>query len=83
MQIVSETLFPKNDRLDVHAQLAQDGTGKRFANLRCFAFAADGTKRPTREGVSVGVDRLPALRDAVNALCEAAGFGAASAVGGR
>jgi hypothetical protein len=62
--------FPRTFREVVRAELFRVGT-QPGAQLRIFAWTPGGM-RPTRRGVAVAIDKLPALRAAVTALEDAA-----------
>jgi hypothetical protein len=65
--------WPRNTREDVIVSLGEF-CGQRLADLRCFV-ADNGTghgDKPTKKGISVRVEDLPRLREAVEALIEAA-----------
>jgi hypothetical protein len=63
--------FPKNRDQSIKARLYTFG-GRRYGDVRIFAANADDADYPTRKGLSVAVDRLPELLEAVQALVEAA-----------
>lgn len=59
--------FPKNDREVVRAVLG-DVNGRPTASLWVFVPTTSGTFIPTKKGLSVSVDSLPQLEDAVRQL---------------
>jgi len=63
--------FRKNAREEVRASLSTY-RGYRLADLRVFVEDEAGNSIPTRKGLAVRVEDLPALRDAVDALLAAA-----------
>lgn len=63
--------FPKNATQEVRAQLVMLD-GRPFASLRVFAATRDGKGCPTKHGLALSVDSLPALEEAVQKLRAAA-----------
>lgn len=63
--------FPKNAREEVRATLSTF-RGHRIADVRVYIADEVGDAIPTRKGLSIRIEELPALRDAVDALLEAA-----------
>jgi hypothetical protein len=63
--------FGKNTREEVRAALTAFG-GYRLADLRIWVEDREGEPCPTKKGLAVRVEHLPALRDAVEALIAAA-----------
>jgi hypothetical protein len=63
--------FRKNAREEVRASLSTYH-GYRLADLRVFVEDEAGNWIPTRKGLAVRVEDLPALRDAIDALRAAA-----------
>ena len=63
--------FPKNNSQEIRAQLGTYA-GRPVASLWVFAATTDGEPVATRYGLSLGVESLPALEDAVHKLREAA-----------
>jgi hypothetical protein len=49
--------------------------GKTYADLRIFYKADDGEYRPTKKGITVSLDLLPELGEAITKLIEKAGGG--------
>jgi hypothetical protein len=49
--------------------------GKTYADLRIYFKADDGEYRPTKKGITVSLDLLPELGEAVTKLIEKAGGG--------
>ncbi len=47
--------------------------GRPLANIRVWFEDADGNLRPTKKGLSISVDRIPDLEEAVRKLGEAVG----------
>lgn len=64
--------FPKNAREEVRATLSTY-RGHRLADIRVYVADADDVDHPTKKGIAVKVADLPRLREAVEALIEAAG----------
>jgi hypothetical protein len=60
--------FWKNRRRNesVHVNLSEY-EGRTLVNVRVYATGADGIDRPTTKGVSMGIDKLPALAKALQA----------------
>ena len=63
--------FPKNGSEEVRAQLGEY-RGRSVASLWVFAVTRNGDSVPTKHGLSLAVESLPALEEAVRALREAA-----------
>jgi hypothetical protein len=64
--------FPKNSREEVRATLSTF-KGRRLADIRVWAADDEGDgDHPTRKGISVRVEDLDKLLEAVQALVEAA-----------
>lgn len=63
--------FRKNAQEVVRASLSFYH-GHQLADIRAYYQAEDGTFRPTKKGLSVGLDLLPELRAAIEALEAAA-----------
>jgi hypothetical protein len=64
--------FPKNSREEVRATLSTF-KGRRLGDIRVWAADDEGDgDHPTRKGISVRVEDLDKLREAVQALVEAA-----------
>jgi hypothetical protein len=63
--------FVKNSKEEVKAYL-DVYKGRKLAHLRVFVEGEDGVDHPTKKGLAVRVADLPKLRDAVEALLEAA-----------
>jgi hypothetical protein len=49
--------------------------GKTYADLRIYFRAEDGEYRPTKKGITVSLDLLPELGEAVTKLIDKAGGG--------
>lgn len=64
--------FPKNAREEVRASLSTFH-GHRLADIRVYVADSDDVDHPTKKGIAVKVADLPKLREAVDALIEAAG----------
>lgn len=62
--------FPKNLREEVRASLG-DYRGHQLADVRVYVVDEHGDPLPTKKGISVRVEDLPQLRDAVDALIAA------------
>jgi hypothetical protein len=63
--------FAKNATQEIHAQLTEY-KGQRVASLWVFAATTNGKPVPTKSGLSLSVDSLPELEEAVQALRAAA-----------
>jgi hypothetical protein len=63
--------FPKNATQEVRAQLGEY-RGHPTASLWVFVATRDGETIPTKYGLSLGVESLPALEEAVQKLRRAA-----------
>jgi hypothetical protein len=66
--------WPKNAREEVRATLTEY-RGYRLADLRVYA-DDDGEDVPTKKGLSVRIEDLPRLREAVDALIAESGLAA-------
>lgn len=66
--------FAKSKLETVRATL-QDYAGRRVLDLRSFMPKRDGTLVPTRRGLTIGIDALPELEEAVKAARAAVGTG--------
>lgn len=63
-------VFEKNSRERVYATLSTF-KGLRLADLRVFAVDEDDVEHPTKKGISVRVEQLPQLLEAVETLLQA------------
>jgi Transcriptional Coactivator p15 (PC4) len=63
--------WPKNSREEYRATLSEF-KGHELADIRVYVADEDDVDHPTRKGLSVKVSDLPRLREAVDALIEAA-----------
>jgi Transcriptional Coactivator p15 (PC4) len=63
--------FPKNSKEEVKARLSTF-QGYRLADIRVWTADANDEEFPTKKGVSVKVEELPKLLEAVQALVAAA-----------
>ncbi len=59
--------FAKSSTEQVRAELTER-RGRRYANVRVYYQAEDGNWRPTKKGLTIDVDLLPELANAVAAL---------------
>ncbi|MBA3498056.1 MAG: transcriptional coactivator p15/PC4 family protein [Gemmatimonadales bacterium] len=64
-------VFRKNCTEQVRAALSEF-RGHLLADIRVYYQAADGSFRPSRKGIAIGVELLPELRAALEALEAAA-----------
>jgi Transcriptional Coactivator p15 (PC4) len=62
--------FAKNSFDEVWTYL-QPFRGKQFAHVRIFTTGDDDEMRPTKKGITVRIDDVPKLADALTALVDA------------